>query len=122
MTGTSLTRERNIFLGGLLGLAALTFIFNITVLSGVSVADPATLDGVAVAGTLISKAAAVYFVFRLSRFLRQRVWLTVVYCILTPFSIVYLIPFIGLLVGVGRARRDLAAGENTESSSVPERM
>jgi hypothetical protein len=51
----------------------------------------------------------VYLVFRLSRFLSQPLWLTVIYCALAPFAVLYLIPLIGLLVGVGNARRSLTS-------------
>lgn len=104
----SLTRERNIFLGGfgaLIGLnllLQLMFGFSIGLLLGVD--SGLAFNAVVV---LIAKAASVYFVFRLSRFLRQPVWLTILYCMLMPFAVLYLIPFVGLLIAVRRSRCSL---------------
>jgi hypothetical protein len=116
LTGESLTRERNIFLVGTIGLAVCTFAWSYTVLGGYRQADVGTLDVLAVLGIIVLEAGAAYFVFRLSRFLSQPVWLTVVYCfcILMFFTIVYLIPFVGLLVAVGRARSEISIRGSAE--------
>ena len=104
MTDQALTRERNFFLAGFLALVGVGVVFRLAALS----TPPDALQGVHDLGvvlSLVAKGVFVYLVFRLSRFLSHPVWLTIVYCVLTPFSLLYLIPFIGLLVGVKNARR-----------------
>lgn len=116
MTDEVLTRERNFFLAGFFTLAGIGVIFRLVALS----TPPDAVEGVQGLGavlTLVAKAVFVYLVFRLSRFLRQPVWLTIVYCVRTPFSLLYLIPFIGLLIGVKKARRALAS--STASGAAP---
>ena len=83
---------------------------------------------VAAAFTLAGKAMWIYFVWRLSRFLEQPVWLTVVYCLLTPFSVLYVIPFGGLALALrnawksrrGQDRQQSPAGTGGASSARPE--
>ena len=108
MTDQALTKERNFFLVGFIVLAGVGVVFRLIALS----TPPASLEVVQTLGvtlTLVAKAIFIYLVFRLSRFLRQNVWLTIVYCVLAPFTLLYLIPFIGLLVGVKNARRKVAS-------------
>lgn len=118
-----LTRERNIFLGGfgaLIGLnllLQLVFGFSIGLLLGVE--SGLAFNAVVV---LVAKATSVYFVFRLSRYLGQPVWLTILYCVLMPFSILYLIPLIGLLVEVRRARNRLGAASKSEVRRTRNRL
>lgn len=100
MTDQSLTKERNVFL---LGFLLLTIVGQLVGWVSTSVGERWT----AVLVTLLAKAALTYLVFRLSRFLKQRWWQTGLYCVLSPFSILYLVPFVGLLVGVRHARRRL---------------
>jgi len=45
-----------------------------------------------------TKLTFIYLVFRLSRTLRQSPWLTLLYCLLAPFSVFFLIPLVGLLM------------------------
>lgn len=106
MTNETLTKERNFFLTGFFTLVAIGVVFRLLELS----TSPDAVEGVQGLGailTLVVKVVFIYLVFRLSRFLRQPVWLTILYCVLAPFSLLYLIPFIGLLIGVKNARRAL---------------
>ena len=63
------------------------------------------IDGATI---VVAKSALAYLVFRLSRFLQQPVWLTLLYCLCAPFPILYLVPVIGLLVAVRTARKAIA--------------
>lgn len=117
MTDEALTRERNILLGGSLGLVVATVVLG---LSMVPFARDSGVVWVAISGIVVaSKGVFVYLVFRLSRFLRHPVWLTALYCVLAPLSLLFLVPFIGLLVGVRNARRALAASAGVATSAAP---
>jgi hypothetical protein len=91
-----LTKERNILFVGFLALLTAVVLRSLVV------------EG-AIGGNLVLVAtiAFVYLVFRLSRFLRQAVWLTALYCVLGLAPFVSAIPFIGLLVAIKNARRGL---------------
>ena len=69
--------------------------------------------------SLGAKAFLILFVFRLSRFLKQPGWLTLLYCVLTPFSLLWLIPFFGLISGVNSARRRLHDSDSTTQGGPP---
>jgi hypothetical protein len=103
LTNESLTRERNLFLVGFFVLVVIGLIFRV----GFTLSPLEGVSEVAALLTLIAKGVLTYLVFRLSRFLRQPGWLTAIYCILAPFGVLYLIPLIGLLVGVSKARASL---------------
>lgn len=100
ITADSVRKERRIFIGGIIG----------TLLVGLSVGMvliwllPGNEQAISGNLYLAGKLAWIYFVFRLSRFLQQPVWLTIIYCVLTPFSVLYLIPLVGLLVSLRKAR------------------
>jgi len=104
-----ITKERNIYLVGFLLLVVIGVFFKLLALGGSPDAIE-NIQGIGAIGTLVGKGIFVYLAFRLSRFLRQPVWLTALYCILTPFALLYLIPFVGLLIGVKKARRTLVSG------------
>jgi hypothetical protein len=106
MTEQSLTRERNYFLGGFFALAGSAIVIRLWTTQATGYEIRQYADTLLLA-QLAAKALFVYLVFRLSRFLLHPAWLTAVYCILTPFSVLYLIPFIGLLIGVANARSRL---------------
>ena len=106
MTDTQLTRERNLFLGGfalliVMGIALRTMVMQ----ASESATDDAPGSVFAGATVVVAKIALAYLVFRLSRFLQQPVWLTLLYCLSAPFPILYLVPVIGLLVAVRTARK-----------------
>ncbi len=106
MTDDSLTRERNYFLGGFIALLGCTVLIRLwaqqaTVREIREYADTLLLV------QLLAKGLFVYLVFRLSRFLNHPAWLTVLCCILAPFSVIYLFSFVGLLIGVYNARSRL---------------
>lgn len=98
MPNGALTRERNIFVFGFIALIVIAQV------GGWTLSNSGDRTAAAATG-LLAKGAFVYLVFRLSRFLRQPLWLTLLYCALTPFSIMYLIPFVGLLLAVREARK-----------------
>lgn len=103
MSNTDLTTERNIFLGGFFALAGVGIVFRLV---GLSLPEGPSegLWTLAAILTLMAKGIFVYLVFRLSSFLENPGWLTGLYCVLTLFSVLYLIPLIGLLIGVRKAR------------------
>ncbi len=103
MTNGALTKERNFFLAGFFAMFGFGLLFRVLV---AWLTPPNDETALALAGvlTLITKGGFVYLTFRLSRFLQHPVWLTIVYCVLVPFSLLYPIPFIALLVGVRRRR------------------
>ncbi len=110
ITNEALTKERNIFLVGFIYIAVTSIIFRLFVVFGSPINDIDTVLKVALLLTFLAKGIFIYLTFRLSRFLKQPVWLTVLYCLLSPFSLLYLIPLIGLLVGVKNARKALLSG------------
>ena len=112
ITSQTLTKARNSFLACFLILVvtgqSFRLFLEIAFYLGILEEGQEWLISVAAGGTLGSKAVFIYLVFALSRFLGQPLWLTIFYCILTPFSVLYLIPFIGLLFGIRAKRRSLA--------------
>lgn len=124
MTNEALTKERNFFLIGFFVLLGIGIVFRLLPLA----APPGSLQEIRTLGmilTLFAKGFFIYLVFRLSRFLSHPVWLTVIYCVLTPFSLLYLIPFVGVLIGVKNARKALASGRpnipptTTQKGNIP---
>jgi hypothetical protein len=114
MTNEGLTKERNFFLIGFFILVAINLLLRLLTLA----APPQTMEKIVSIGmilTVFAKGFFVYLVFRLSRFLRHPVWLTVIYCIVTPFSLLYLIPFVGVLIGIKNVRKALAS----DTPSIP---
>jgi hypothetical protein len=103
LTDQALRKERVSFLVGFFAIVGIGVVFELVAMA----TPPDLLEGVQSLGavlSLVARAVFVYLVFRLSRFLRQPVWLTVVYCVLAPFSLLYLVPFVGLLVALRNAR------------------
>ena len=99
-----INRERRLFLTGFAVLVGIGIVFR-----AVGAFWPETSFDVFVqaasVGTFLAKVFFMYLVYRLSRALRQPLWLTVVYCILSPFAVLYLIPFIALLLAANHAIR-----------------
>jgi hypothetical protein len=112
ITNEALTRERNIFLVG--------FVVRVVVaqVGGWALDRAGETQNVA-ALAVAARVPLIYLVFRLSRFLDQPWWYTLLYCLLAPFSVLYLVPFIGLLVGVRSARRKVDGSART-LAEVPE--
>jgi|GEM_PF-1222814 len=105
----ALSKERNFFLLGFFTLVGVNLSFRlISVLAAAETQED--LLGLGVILTLFFKGIFIYLVFRLSRYLRQPLWLTILFCVLAPFSLLYLIPFVGVLIGVRNARRSLHSG------------
>jgi hypothetical protein len=121
LTDQTLSKERNYFLAGFFIQVGIGVVFRLCALS----APPESVEGVQGLGavlTVVAKAVFVYLVLRLSRFLRQPVWLTILYCVLAPFSLLYLIPFIGLLAGVKNARRVVVSGASGANRAPQEEL
>lgn len=112
MTNESLTKERNTFLLGFVGLIAIAQV------GGWAITNAGDRESALALG-LGAKVILMYLVFRLSRFLAQPWWQTFVYCVLTPFALVYAIPFVALLVGVRNARRRLLISVNDSDLPAP---
>ncbi|GEB32183.1 hypothetical protein [Brevibacillus parabrevis] len=106
MTNDKITNERNIFLFGFFLLLVIGVSFRIMQMTATEEMI-LTIQSFAIIATLAGKILFIYFVFRLSRFLKQSWWLTILYCVLAPFSLLYLIPFVGLLLGVKQARKNI---------------
>ena len=100
ITNEKLNEERKIFVGGFALIILATFVLSKILIGVLPIEYYPSIP-------LIAKAFFVYLVFRLSRFLNQPIWLTIIYCILAPFSLLYLIPFIGLLIEVKRTRKKI---------------
>jgi hypothetical protein len=103
MNYEALLRERRLFLVGCAVLVAPAVAFRLFVVLGAI--DPAATANFANVASLITKMVFIYLVFRLSRFLQLPVWLIIIYCVLAPFSVLYLIPFAGLLIAAWRKGR-----------------
>lgn len=100
-------RERKIFLGGWGLLVLLNVLFR---LEAETVTDPvraAALYELGLWMTLFAKGIGAYLTYRLSRFLGQPVWLTVVWTALSIFSLLYLIPIIALWLAANDKIREL---------------
>jgi hypothetical protein len=105
MTHEELSRQRNVFIFGFLGSIGVGWVL-VQGLGWLS-PDSESVRTVAAFLALCVKAFFVFLTYHLSRFLGNSTVATVVYCVLAPFAVLYLVPFIGLLVQVGRARTKL---------------
>jgi hypothetical protein len=111
VTHEELSRQRNVFIFGFLGSIAVGWGAMLG-LGWLSV-DPESIRPVAGFLTLCLKAFFVFLTYHLSRFLGNSTVATVVYCVLAPLPLFYLVPFIGLLVQLGRARARLRQADKT---------
>jgi hypothetical protein len=111
VTDKEITKERNIFLISFFISIFINVIFQILVSSDAELASSQPNE-IAKWGILITKGVFIYLVYRLSRFLKKPVWLIALYCILTPFAVLYLIPVIGLLLDVRKARKMISVTQN----------
>ena len=114
ITNETLTEERQLFVYGFIVLVLIGIVLNNVDLSMFSIDTQEEIDKAVMffaGATILGKIIFIYLVFRLSRFLKHPVWLTSIYCILTPFPLLYLIPFIGVLVSVRNKRKLLNENE-----------
>ncbi len=58
---------------------------------------------------LLVKILAMYYAFRMSRFLKQSGGITLLYTVFAPFALLDLVPFVGLVSAANAARRQLQA-------------
>jgi hypothetical protein len=107
VTHEELTKERNIFLFFFILLATFSALFMGLKMGGI-IEITEDVQGFAVIMTLLSKGVFIYLVYRFSRFLKLSIGLTILYCLLAPFSVLYLIPFIGLLLKVKSVRKNIS--------------
>lgn len=105
MTRKTLAAEAALFVGGVLLMTTLALAFRLFLQFHSS--DPFAWFNATRAFAMICKTIYVYLVFRFARVLQLPWWLTVVYCVLAPFALLYVIPFIGLLIKAWRVRRTL---------------
>jgi membrane protease YdiL (CAAX protease family) len=106
MTNEGLTKERNIFLVGFVVITVTSIVFK-HILGELSKNDLGYILNVALFMTFLAKGIIIYLTFRLSRFLKHPVWLTLLYCLLAPLPLLYLIPLVGLLFSVRNTRKSL---------------
>lgn len=109
MTNETLTKERNIFLVGFVVITVSSVAFR-HIVGGLSINDLGSILNVAVFVTFFAKGIIIYLTFRLSRFLKHPIWLTLLYCLLAPLPLLYLIPLVGLLFSVRNTRKSLMTG------------
>lgn len=79
-----------------------------------SAGEFASIGTVAILATIFAKIVFVTFVFRTSRALNQNFWLTLFYCALAPFSVLYIIPFISLIAASPTRPRQEAKTEEAD--------
>ena len=106
LTAESLTRERNYFLVGFFALVASAIVIRLWVMQASDHETRQHADALLLA-EVATKGLFLYLPFRLSRFLRHPAWLTFIYCVLMLLTLLYLIPLVGLLIGVRNARARL---------------
>ncbi|MDI6872073.1 MAG: hypothetical protein QME79_12170 [Bacillota bacterium] len=58
---------------------------------------------------LLVKILAMYYAFRMSRFLKQSGAITILYTVFALFALLDLVPFVGLVSAANAARRQLQA-------------
>jgi hypothetical protein len=107
MDNQQLSDERNLFIAGLVIVVLISWLIRGAV--AVSAASGEQEQNFAAGATLVGKACMIYFVYRLSTFLKNPSWVTLVYCVLTPFALLYLWPISALLWGVRKARKNIVA-------------
>ena len=106
VTASSLAREWTIFAEGLAILITTAALYRIL---HTQVAWYETW-AIGVLLTLVARILAVYLVFRFSRFLGHRLWLTLLYCAAAAVgAILVWIPLIALVIAYRNARRVLKA-------------
>lgn len=96
-----LTHERNLFLTVFLLMVLFSIPFRL-------IEEGENLYDVSVALTFVAMGIFVYLVYRLSRAVENKTPKTVCFCVLSVFSLLYLIPFIGLLIDVRKKRREIS--------------
>ena len=103
MTHGKLTKERNIFIGIFILAFVLSVLFKHLRMQSILKIDEnfqaSDFHGYVVILTFL-KGIFIYFVYRLSRFLKVSSGLTVLYCMLAPISLLQIIPFALLLTKV----------------------
>ncbi len=113
ISNEDLTRERNIYLGFWAAVLAVNIFFGIVVASSGGRGKRVTpemgsgLYGLAALATIASWVGTIYVTYRLAKFLGESTATTIVLCILSVMSCLYLIPIIYLLVKVRETRQRL---------------
>lgn len=110
MTHEKLTKERNIFVVFFILAFVLTALFSHLRMQNILKIDEnfqaSDFHGYIVILTFL-KLVFIYSVYRLSRFLKVSKGLTVLYCMLSPVSLLQFIPFTFVLVKVKHTRLKL---------------
>lgn len=90
MTREELTKERNIFIGIFILVALFALLFRTLTVTGI-IEFTKEVELFAEIMTLLSKVVFIYIVYRLSRFLKVSIGLTILYYVLAVFSVLYLL-------------------------------
>ena len=104
ITGRTLTAERSYLLAAFVLLLAVNLVLGTTFHYRVPWEKYGGYGGLVLVG---AKLIYTYMVYRVSKVLRQPVWMTALYVVLAPIAGFELIPLVGLLVGVRVARGSL---------------
>ncbi|HEY6103637.1 MAG TPA: hypothetical protein VI007_10495 [bacterium] len=104
ITGRALARERNLLLAALVLLLGTNLVLGTTFHYGLHWEKYGGYGGLAL---LAAKLIYMEVVYRVSKVLRQPLWMTVPYVVLAAIAGFELIPFAGLLVGIRMARGTL---------------
>jgi hypothetical protein len=117
VTHRELTRERNFFLGAFILVVLFALLFR--TLTGTGIIEISEeIELFAGIMSLLSKGVFVYIVYRLSRFLKVSKGLTFLYCLSAIFSVLYLVPFIGLLLKVKSVRKSVSMSPELTKSTL----
>lgn len=101
---TQLDRERNIYLIGFGSLVLLGLVFRAATWHVEVSPDTQML---LVFASLAAKATLAYLTIRLSHFLRDPLWASILLAVLSLFALIYIIPLVMLLVGVRNTRKKI---------------
>ncbi len=115
MAKGSLAVPKRILVIWFLVVSAFSFVYR----TYLPIAPHGQLEALSTVGLLVtvfSKLAFIIVVFRVSRAFEHPPWLTAIYSIMAPFSVLYLIPFVGLLLA--SPTRDGKIGQPNGSSGM----
>lgn len=101
ITGKTLSAQRNLLLGAFVLLFAVNLALGTTFHYRLPWEEYGGYGGLLLAA---AKVIYTYAVYRVSKVLRQPLWMTALYSVLAPISGFELIPLVALLIGVRMAR------------------
>jgi hypothetical protein len=110
-------RERKVFIVFSSILLSISVLIRLTIPSDPLDIPDTTLGFLSVM-SVAGKLVYTVLVFRLSRALQQSFLLTTIYCIMAPFALVYLVPFVALLIGSSRRGSSQTRSNNAKAVST----